>query len=85
MRLACQQRVWWKCIFPSRDKFFLNGGAKYERDKVERWYKLHGQKIISQYREPPGPPEPQYRRAPTFPEFVRYLVDLPPKRYTVHA
>ena len=33
-----------------RDKFFLNGKAKYEQEKVERWYKRFGRKIIEKYR-----------------------------------
>ena len=33
-----------------RDKFFLNGKAKYEQEKVERLYKRFGRKIIEKYR-----------------------------------
>ena len=33
-----------------RDKFFLNGAAKYEQDKVQRWYNWYGRNIIKKYR-----------------------------------
>ena len=33
-----------------RDKFFLNGAAKYEQDKVQRWYNWYGRNIIQNYR-----------------------------------
>ena len=33
-----------------RDKFFLNGNAKYEKEKVQRWYRRFGRKIIKEYR-----------------------------------
>ena len=33
-----------------RDKFFLNGDAKYEHDKVQRWYNWYGRNIIQKYR-----------------------------------
>ena len=33
-----------------RDKFFLNGDAKYEHAKVRRWYMRYGAKIIRMYR-----------------------------------
>ena len=37
-------------LFACRDKFFLNGAAKYEQDKVQRWYNWYGRDIIKKYR-----------------------------------
>ena len=38
-------------ILRFRDKFFLNGNARYEHEKVEKWYQRFGKKIISKYRQ----------------------------------
>jgi len=66
-----------------RDKFFLNGNAKFEQDKVERWYKKFGQTILKNYRKT-TPSDPKYNKAPTFREFVEYLVDLPISKFDDH-
>ena len=66
-----------------RDKFFLNGNAKYEHEKVERWYKNHGEAILKKYRKE-EPREKKYLKAPTFREFVEYLVELPLAKFDDH-
>ena len=66
-----------------RDKFFLNGNKRYEQEKVERWYKMYGRKIIEKYRTD-TPEEVQYQKAPTFKEFVQFLVDTPVSQYDPH-
>ena len=66
-----------------RDKFFLNGNAKYEHEKVERWYKNHGEAILKKYRKE-EPREKKYFKAPTFREFVEYLVELPLAKFDDH-
>ena len=70
----------------SRDKFFLNldfSHDVFERNKVQRFYKLYGREILQKYRKK-QPTEPKYKNAPTFREFIDYLVDLPLRRLDIH-
>jgi len=69
-----------------RDKFFLNldySHDVFERNKVQRFYKLYGREILKKYRKT-QPTEPKYKNAPTFREFIDYLVDLPLRRLDSH-
>jgi len=66
-----------------RDKFFLNGNAKFEHDKVQRWYGMYGKTILKNYRTTEATEE-KYKRAPTFREFVEYLVELPISKFDDH-
>ena len=69
-----------------RDKFFLNldySHDVFERNKVQRFYKLYGREILQKYRKTP-PAEPKYKNAPTFREFIDYLLDLPLRRLDSH-
>jgi chondroitin 4-sulfotransferase 11 len=66
-----------------REKFFLNGDSSYERFKVGYWYRNHGEHIISRYRKT-VPTDLIYKNAPTFREFIEYLVDLPISKFDVH-
>ena len=50
--------------------------CRFEKDKAERWYNWYGKAILTGYRNE-RPPETKYERAPTFKEFIRYLVELP--------
>jgi len=61
-----------------RDKFFVNQAyskAAFERRKVQRFQKLYGREILKNYRRN-SPQEEKYKDAPTFREFVDYLLDL---------
>ena len=49
---------------------------RFEKEKAERWYNWYGKAILAGYRREP-PPDAKYRKAPTFKEFIRYLVELP--------
>ena len=66
-----------------RDKFFLNGDFSYERKKVQRWYMLYGKKIIDKCRKN-TPSDPKYKKAPTFREFIEYVVELPINKLQAH-
>ena len=66
-----------------RDKFFLNGDYEHERNKVARWYEWYGREIIHKYRNT-EPLDAVYNKAPTFREFVEFLVDLPLAEYNFH-
>jgi len=66
-----------------RDKFFLNGDFDFERKKVTEFRRLYGNKIIAKYRKS-TPSDPKYEKAPTFREFVEYLVDLPISKFNDH-
>ena len=70
---------------PSRLKQFVSKFSlgRFERDKAERWYSWYGKAILTGYRNE-HPPEPKYERAPTFKEFVRYLVELPLDKFDAH-
>ena len=50
--------------------------CRFERDKAERWYQWYGKTILVGYRRE-TPQDSKYEKAPTFKEFVRYLVELP--------
>ena len=61
-----------------RDKFFVNQAYSkdaFERRKVQRFQKLYGREILKNYRRN-SPQEEKYKDAPTFREFVDYLLDL---------
>ena len=49
---------------------------RFEREKAERWYDWYGKAILAGYRKE-SPSDKKYERAPTFKEFIRYLVELP--------
>ena len=69
-----------------RDKFFLNPNYPYndfEKKKVQRFFKLYGREIIQKYRKT-QPTEQKYKNAPTFREFINYLLDLPLRRLDPH-
>ena len=66
-----------------RDKFFLNLDDVFERDKVQKFYKLYGREILQKYRKAP-PADQKYKNAPTFREFIDYLLDLPLRRLDSH-
>ena len=69
-----------------RDKFFLNldySHKDFERNKVKRFYKLFGREVLEKYRITP-PAESKYKNAPTFREFIDYLLDLPLRRLNHH-
>ena len=79
---------WWHLDICSsfRDKFFLNldySHDVFERNKVQRFYKLYGREILQKYRKSP-PTESKYKNAPTFREFIDYLLDLPLRRLDSH-
>ena len=48
--LSCHHGTALSRLSAHRDKFFLNGDAKYEHAKVRRWYMRYGAKIIRMYR-----------------------------------
>ena len=48
--LSCHHGTIMARLSAYRDKFFLNGDAKYEHAKVRRWYMRYGAKIIRMYR-----------------------------------
>ena len=50
--------------------------VRFEKEKAERWYNWYGKTILAGYRREP-PPDGKYKKAPTFKEFIRYLVELP--------
>ena len=50
--------------------------SRFEREKAERWYNWYGKTILAGYRRQP-PSDSKYEKAPTFKEFIRYLVELP--------
>ena len=70
---------------PSTWKQFVSKFSlgRFERDKAERWYNWYGKAILTGYRNE-HPPESKYERAPTFKEFVRYLVELPLDKFDAH-
>ena len=51
--------------------------------KVVKWYRDYGKNIIAKYRKTP-PTDPMYNKAPTFREFVDYLVNLPITKFDSH-
>jgi chondroitin 4-sulfotransferase 11 len=61
----------------------LNGNTQNERIKVIKWYTLYGKKIIAKYRKT-TPTDTKYKKAPTFREFIEYLVDLPITEFESH-
>ena len=50
---------------------------------MAKWYKLYGKGIIAKYRKK-TPRDPKYKKAPTFREFIEYLVDLPIRKFEPH-
>ena len=67
-----------------RDKFFLNvNNNSYEERKVNNWKNKYGKEIIVKYRKSP-PTDPKYKAAPTFREFIEYVVDLPLSKLESH-
>ena len=50
---------------------------------MAKWYRLYGNKIIAKYRKT-KPTDPKYEKAPTFREFVEYLVELPISKFNAH-
>ena len=51
--------------------------------KAENFYKWYGQTIIEKYRKV-RPTDSKYLKAPTFREFVEFLVDLDIRDYNEH-
>ena len=50
---------------------------------MAKWSRLYGKEIIAKYRKTPST-DPKYEKAPTFKEFVEYLVELPISKYNDH-
>ena len=50
---------------------------------MTRWYNLYGKEIIAKYRKS-QPSDPKYKKAPTFKEFIEYVVDLPINKLESH-
>ena len=73
-------------FYSTRDKFFINGDDPYEKTKVARFYEMYGKEIIAKHRNSSSKlgDNPKYRRAPTFKEFLHYLVSLPLGRLDSH-
>jgi hypothetical protein len=51
--------------------------------KVKKWHDLYGKDIIDRYRKT-IPTDRKFKNAPTFREFVEYLVDLPIRKFNDH-
>ena len=51
--------------------------------KLDRWYNMYGKQIIAKYRKT-VPSDPKYSTAPTFREFIEYVVDLPINKLESH-
>ena len=69
-----------------RDKFFLNfaySKDNFEKMKVKRFLDLYGKEILRKYRKS-EPEEEKYKNAPTFREFIDYMLDLPLHRLDSH-
>ena len=56
---------------------------RFEREKVARWHAMYGRTILADYRRA-APADPKYAAAPTFREFVEYLVELPIDQFDAH-
>ena len=72
--------------FEFRDKFFLNldfSHDAFESNKVKKFHDLYGREIIGKYRKT-VPTDSKYQNAPTFKEFIDYLLNLPLKRLDSH-
>ena len=50
--------------------------GRFEREKAERWYNWYRKTILAGFWRQP-PPDSKFEKAPTFKEFIRYLVELP--------
>ena len=62
-----------------RDKFFINVSFKEFADenlKKNTYLGLYGKKILNGYRKS-DPSEEKYKNAPTFKEFIDFILDLP--------
>ena len=50
---------------------------------MAKWSRLYSKEIIAKYRKT-KPTNPKYEKAPTFREFVEYLVELPIRKFNAH-
>ena len=69
-----------------RDKFFVNSEFstdKFEKAKAIKFKRKYGNEILRKYRKTP-PSDGKYKDAPTFKEFIAYLLDLPLHRLDPH-
>ena len=66
-----------------RDKFFSKDNTYHEIRKANNWHNWYGKEIIEKQRVKKAT-DPKYGRAPTFREFVKYLMDLPMGRWNSH-
>ena len=67
-----------------RDKFFMNPNSGFdEKSKVATWMNKYGSVILKKYRRH-TPTDEKYKNAPTFREFIEYLLDLPLDEVVTH-
>ena len=68
-----------------RDKFFISSTEQlnFEKGKVKNFYNWYGKNIIQKYRKTKHLDE-RFDKAPTFKEFVEFLVDLPLRKFNPH-
>ena len=80
------RRFYFTLIFVLRDKFFINGDDPYEKKKVARFYQFYGKEILAKFRNSSSnlDDNPKFHKAPTFKEFINYLVSLPLHRLDSH-
>ena len=50
---------------------------------MAKWSRWFGNEIIAKYRKT-KPKDPKYEQAPTFKEFVEYLIELPISKFNSH-
>ena len=86
MRRPRQERKANLSNFCLRDKFFINGNDPYEKKKVARFYQFYGKEILAKFRNSSSnlDDNPKFKKAPTFKEFINYLVSLPLNRLDSH-
>ena len=67
------------CDCNCRDKFFINMSFKEfadENSKKNTYLGLYGKKILNNYRKS-DPIDEKYKNAPTFREFIEFILDQP--------
>ena len=67
------------CDCNCRDKFFINMSFKEfadENSKKNTYLGLYGKKILNNYRKS-DPIDEKYKNAPTFREFIDFILDQP--------
>lgn len=70
-----------------RDKFFRLSESTAEANKAEKFHRLYGRKILAKYRQPNDTlvlSDSRYAKAPTFPEFVDFLLNTEVEEYNEH-